>query len=312
LKKGSPNWDYQKELTVNNQKERIAFIGLGLMGQPMSGRLLDAGFPLAVWNRTRAKTVELARRGAIVANSPKEAVEQSDVIITMLFDDSAIEDLAFGESGILAGIKPRSVWIEMSTISPKLSGRLASASDEHGAKFLRAPVSGSTNWAAQGMLSILVSGDKQSYERCLDILRILGRKVFYVGVNEEARYLKLVMNMIILMTSQAIAEAVTFGRKAGLDWNQMLEVLDGSVVASPILTFKTAALAKRDFTAAGTVKQAAKDMDLALAAGREVGAPMPAVSLVRQFLGALIAQGKGEMDHIALTLLAEEIAGLKD
>jgi len=296
---------------MKETKERIGFIGLGLMGKPMSARLLEAGCPFNVWNRTKSKTGELTRGGAGVAESPKDAARKSGIIITMVFDDTALEEVTLGADGVLAGIKSGSILIDMSTVSPKLSKRVAAATAEKGCMMLRAPVSGSTNWAAAGTLSILVSGDKQAYERCLDVFNVLGKKVFYVGLNEESRYLKLAMNMIILMTSQAIAEAVTFGEKAGLDWNQTLEVLSGSVVASPILVFKAAALAKRDFTAAGTVRQTVKDLDLALEAGKELGAPMPGVSLVRQFLGALMASGRGDLDHIALTLVMEELAGLK-
>lgn len=292
-------------------KERIGFIGLGKMGQPMSGRLLEASFPLTVWNRTKAKTVDIAKRGARVAASPKEVAAQSDIVITILYDDPAMAEVYFGDNGILAGAKPSIILVDMSTISPSISTRIANAAEKKGVKFLRAPVSGSTNWAQEGMLSIMVSGDKPAYERCQPVFNVLGKKIFYVGANEESRYLKFAVNIMIGQTTLMLAEAATFGKKAGLDWNEMLEVFNGSVAASPILLFKTSQLAKRDFTPGGTAHNLAKDADLILAAGKELGTPMLATALLRQLLVPLLNSGRGGLDHVALTLLMEELAGLK-
>lgn len=291
--------------------EKVGFIGLGRMGQPMAGRLLDAGFPLTIWNRTKAKTVDLGKRGAKVVSSPKEVAAQSDIIITIVSDDAALEAVTLGENGILAGVRARSILIDMSTVSPKTSRQVAQVADERGVKMLRAPVSGTTNWAATGMLTIFVSGDKQAYEKCQKVLGVMGQKIFYLGAKEEALYLKLVHNMMVGMTSQMLAEAVTFGQKAGLDWHQMLEVISDTVVASPILRFKAERLAERNFTAAFSASMMAKDFDLALTAGKELGSPMPTVGLVRQFLGTLVATGRGELDYLALVLLMEELAGIK-
>lgn len=291
--------------------EKVGFIGLGRMGQPMAGRLLDAGFPLTIWNRTKAKTVDLGKRGAKVVSSPKEVAAQSDIIITIVSDDAALEAVTLGENGILAGVRARSILIDMSTVSPKISRQVAQVADERGVKMLRAPVSGTTNWAATGMLTIFVSGDKQAYEKCQKVLGVMGQKIFYLGAKEEALYLKLVHNMMVGMTSQMLAEAVTFGQKAGLDWHQMLEVISDTVVASPILRFKAERLAERNFTAAFSASMMAKDFDLALTAGKELGSPMPTVGLVRQFLGTLVATGRGELDYLALVLLMEELAGIK-
>jgi len=291
--------------------EKVGFIGLGRMGQPMAGRLLDAGFPLTIWNRTKAKTVDLGKRGAKVVSSPKEVAAQSDIIITIVSDDAALEAVTLGENGILAGVRPRSILIDMSTVSPKTSSQVAQVADERGVKMLRAPVSGTTNWAATGMLTIFVSGDKQAYEKCQKVLGVMGQKIFYLGAREEALYLKLVHNMMVGMTTHVLAEAVTFGQKAGLDWHQMLEVISDTVVASPILRFKAERLAERNFTAAFSASMMAKDFDLALTAGKELGSPMPTIGLVRQFLGTLVATGRGELDYLALVLLMEELAGIK-
>ncbi|MFC1916489.1 NAD(P)-dependent oxidoreductase [Chloroflexota bacterium] len=292
-------------------KEKVGFIGLGKMGQLVAGRLLDAGFPLTVWNRTEAKTVDLAKRGAKVAKSPRELAAQSDITITMLFGDESLEAVAFGEKGILAGISAPSILIDLSTVGPEISSRVASEADKRGVKMLRAPVLGSTTWAAEGTLTIIVSGDKKASEKCQKILEVIGKKIYYLGPDEEARYLKLVMVMLVGMTSQMLAEAVTLGKKAGLDWPQMLEVINDSIVASPILLFKTAQLAERNFTPGGAASCLAKDLDLALAAGKKLGSPMPAIGVIRQLLSVLKATGREDLDHIALTLVIEDLAAVK-
>ena len=282
---------------------KIGFIGLGRMGKPMASRLL-AHFPLTIWNRTKAKTVELGKRGAEIASSPREVAAKSDITITMMYDDAALEAVTFGEDGILGGIRPPSVFIDMSTVGPATSNRIASAIKEQGVEMLRAPVTGSTSSAEEGTLTILASGNRQAYEKYEKVFSVMAKKIFYVGAEEEARYLKLAHNMML-------AEAVTFGEKAGLDWHQMLEVFSGSFVASPLLCFKAARLADRDFTAASNVLQLSKDFDLALATGLQLESPMPITGMVRQFLGMLVSTGKEELDYISLVLLMEELAGIK-
>ncbi len=291
--------------------KKVGFIGLGTMGQPMAGRLLEAGFSLAVWNRTKAKTEELAKKGAKVVNSPKEVAAQSDIIISMISDGPALKDIAFGDNGVLAGAKPGSIFIDMSTVDPESSAEVAKAAEAKGVKMLRAPVSGSTVLASGGKLTIFASGDKKAYDECQDVFGAMGQKMFHVGTGDEARYLKLVLNMMVGTTLQMLAEALTFGEKAGLQWEQLLEIIGNSVVASPLVGYKVGPLAKRSFAPAFTASMMAKDFDLALAAGQKVGAPMPTIALVRQFLGMLQATGKGDLDFSALVLQMEEVAGIK-
>ena len=291
--------------------ERVGFIGLGNMGQPMAGRLLEAGFPLTIWNRTKAKTDDLARKGAKVAGSPKEVAAQSEVTITMISDGPSLKAVTLGDNGILAGAKSGSILVDMSTVDPESSSEVAKAADERGVKMLRAPVSGSTVLAGAGKLTIFASGDKQAYDRCQEVFGAMGQKTFHVGTGDEARYLKLVLNMMVGTTCQMLAEALTFGEKAGLAWEQMLEIIGSSVVASPLVAYKIPPLSKREFKAAFTASMMAKDFDLALAVGQKLGVPMPTVSLVRQFLGMLQATGRGELDFSALLLLMEELGGIK-
>lgn len=292
--------------------ERLGFVGLGTMGQPMAGRILGAGFPLTIWNRTIAKTEALAKKGAKVANSPKEVAGQSDIFISMISDGPALEAITFGGSGVLAGAKFGSVFIDMSTVDPESSGRVAKAVQEKGIKMLRAPVSGSTVFAASGTLTILASGDKEAFDRCQPVFKAMGQKIFHVGTGDEARYLKLLINMMVGTTCQVLAEALTFGKKAGLDWKQMLDIISNSVVGSPFVNYKAGPIKDRIFKPAFTASMMVKDMDLALSAGSRMGVAMPTIGLVRQFLGVLKATGRGDLDLSGLILLMEEMAGIKD
>ena len=294
------------------EEQKVGFIGLGKMGQPMAGHLFNAGFPLTIWNRTTSKTVELGKRGAKVASSPKEVAAQSDITITMVLDDVALEAVSFGENGILAGIRPGSIFIDMGTMSPKkTSSQVAAAVEERGATMLRAPVSGTTNWAAEGILTVFASGDEQAFKKCKKVFEAMGKKIFYLGTGEDALYHKLVVNMMVAVTSQMLAEAMMFGQLAGLDTHKMVEVISGSVVASPILCHRAERVAERNWVGGGSVQVMAKDLLLALTAGRQLGSPMPATGLVHQFLSSMEAMGRSDLDHSALFLIIEELAGKK-
>lgn len=291
--------------------ESVGFIGIGTMGQPMSERLLEAGFPLTVCDRIKSRTDRLAERGARVAGSPREVAAQSDVTITMTPDGPSLRAVALGENGALAGARPGSILINMSTVDIESSAEVAGAAGERGVKFLRAPVSGSTVLASQGKLTIMVSGDKQVYERCQGIFGVLGQKVFHLGAGDEALYFKLMLNMMIGAALQGMAEALAFGEKAGLSWEQMLELTGSSVVASPLVAYKIGPLSKRDFSPAFSVSLMAKDFDIALDAGKKLRVPMPTIGLVRQFFGALQATDRGDLDVTALLLLMEDYSGVK-
>jgi len=293
------------------QDEKIGLIGVGNMGQGMAGRLIDAGFQLTIHDLVEDRTVDLSNRGAKVVHLPKEVAAQSDVIIVAVPNDADLESIVFGESGILASALAGSIFIVESTVSPKCASQVASATEERGLKMLRAPVLGNPIQAAAGALVILVSGDKQAYDKCQRIFEAMGQKVFYLGTKEEGLYLKLVHNMIVAVTMQIMAEAFTFGEKAGLDRHQMIEIISDSPVSSVVLRHRGGLLAERNFEPAFHAWMMRKDLDFALNAGYQVGAPMPTVALTRQFLGVLEATGRGDLDSIALALLMEDLAGIK-
>lgn len=293
------------------EKQSIGWIGLGKMGIPMSQNLVKEGYSLTVYNRSTEKTKELADVGAQVADSPKDAAAASDIIISMISDDAVLEAVSTGPGGAFEGAKEGSIYIDMSTVSPQASARVAAAAEAKGIKYLRAPVSGSTVLATAGTLTIFASGPADAYEQCVELFEIMGQKSFHVGTAEEARYLKLVLNMMVGLTSAMTAEALVFGEKGGMDWEKMIDIVNASVVASPLVGYKAQMLKDRNYTAAFTASQMAKDFDIALDTGKAMDLPMPLTSIVRQFYGTMKATGKGELDFFAYVKMLEELGGIK-
>jgi len=292
------------------KKQNIGWIGLGKMGVPMSKNLIKAGYALTVYNRTKEKTEELADQGAQVADSPGELAKGVDVVISMISDDPVLAAVSTGPDGAFEGARAGSIYVDMSTVSPGASGRVAEAAEKKSIKYLRAPVSGSTALASAGTLTIFASGPKDAYDICVDIFGAMGQKSFHVGTGDEARYLKLLLNMMVGITSAMTAEALIFGERGGMDWTQMIDIISNSVVASPLIGYKAQILKDRNFTPAFTADQIAKDFDIALDTGRALSVPMPITSLARQFFGAMKARGKGELDFFGLVTLMEDLAGI--
>jgi 3-hydroxyisobutyrate dehydrogenase-like beta-hydroxyacid dehydrogenase len=289
-----------------SDKQKIGFIGLGKMGLPMSRNLVKAGYPVTVWNRTVAKTKEV--EGAAAAGSIQELAQGSQVVISMISDDPALASLS---TQVLEGAGQGLIYIDMSTVSPVASSQVAEACRAKGVEYLRAPVSGSTALAEAGTLTVLCSGPKAVYDGCEPIFLSMGQKSFHVGPGDEARYLKLTLNMMVGLTSAMAAEALTFSEKGGMDWETMLEIVANSVVASPLIGYKINLLKERNFAPAFTAGQMAKDFDIALGTGQAMDLPMPLTSLVRQFYGAMKAQGQGDLDFFGLLTQWEAMGGIK-
>jgi len=292
-------------------KQKIGFIGLGKMGVPMSQNLVKKGYSVTVWNRSKDKTKPLADAGAKVANSPKEAAAGADVIVSMIADDAALEMVSYAPNGAFEGAKSGAIYIDMSTVSPSASAKVDEAAKKKGIQYLRAPVSGSTVLAAAGTLTVFASGPKDAYDKVVDVLGCFGQKVFHVGTGEEARYLKLVMNMMVGLTSAMVAEALTFGEVGGMNWEQMIDIVNASVAASPLIGYKGALLKSRNYAPAFTASQMAKDFDIMLEAGKAKNVPLPMTALIRQFWATMMATGKGENDFFGLVQVLEGMAGVK-
>ena len=289
---------------------KIAWIGVGNMGSRMSKRLMDAGHELIACDKVEENTNSLVEDGAGFAKNPAMASADAAFIFTMIPNSEILVDVVAGKEGIVKHIKKGSIVIDMSTVSPEASSEANQAIESAGCKFLRAPVTGSTVLAEQGKLKILCSGDKASYESALPLFETMSTKQYYLGENEEARYMKLAINMMMGTSCQMLAESLVFGESAGLDWGQMLDVFAESAAGSPLIKYKVEPLKKRDFTPAFTVKLMEKDLDLAIEIAKKNDTTIMMTSLVRQFFAAARATGKGELDFASVLLQMEEMAGI--
>ncbi|NLY70094.1 MAG: NAD(P)-dependent oxidoreductase [Clostridiales bacterium] len=290
---------------------KVGWIGLGNMGNPMSRNLLKAGHEVTVWNRTKAKAQQVLDAGAKWADSPKEVAEQSDIIFTMVADGPVLQAVTLGDNGVVAGLSAGKIVIDMSTVAPAESLKVNDAIEAKGCKFLRAPVTGSTVLAENATLGILASGDKEAYDKVLPLFEKMGKNQFYLGGGEEARTLKLSLNMMIGVSMQMMAEAVVLSEKAGLDTKQVCEVIAGSAVGSPLVNYKKDVIVEGKYPAAFSVNMMKKDFDLAFEAGKQYGAAMPVTALTRQFLEMCTATGRGEKDFSVLVELLEDMCDYK-
>jgi len=292
---------------VTPSKAKVGWIGLGKMGLPMAQRLIAEGFLLTAYNRSAGPVQKLCALGAQAASSPKDLGDM-DTVFTMVADDVALRSVAIGDQGCYDQLRPGAVHIDMSTVSPVLSGELAIAARARGILYLRAPVSGSIAAAASGSLIVLASGDEKAYEAAKPLLELLGKKHHYLGDGDQARYLKLAINLMLAVTAAMFGEAMALASKGQVDWRQAVAVMNDSVIASPLIGYKAHMVAERDFTPMFTVSQMAKDLDLALAAAHEVHVAAPVLALVREGFLALKAQGNSELDFFSYVSFVESLA----
>jgi 3-hydroxyisobutyrate dehydrogenase-like beta-hydroxyacid dehydrogenase len=291
---------------------KLAFIGLGAMGQAMAGSLLAAGHELSVYNRTTARAEPLRARGARVASTPAEAATGAELAFSMLADDAAVEGVTFGASGILAGLAPGAVHVSSSTISAALSDRLAAAHAAAKQGYVAAPVFGRPEAALAKQLWVLAAGASADVDRCAPALAAIGRGLTRLsGAASTANVVKLTGNFLIASMLEALGEAFALTRKAGVLPDTFLELFVNVFAHSPIFENYAKLIAKEAYEPAGfKLPLALKDMRLALAAGEALQVPLPLASLIRDQLLSGLAQGKGELDWSALALLAAERAGL--
>jgi 3-hydroxyisobutyrate dehydrogenase-like beta-hydroxyacid dehydrogenase len=283
----------------------VALVGLGNMGQAVAERLLDAGRPLHVHNRTPGRDESLVARGATRLDSAADALASADVCLQLLADDAAVEAVA-GE--VLAGAQPGTLLVDMSTISVAASARVADAAAERGVDYLRAPVSGNPTAVRAAKASIFVSGDEAAATRCEDVLREIAPTVRYVGEGERARVLKLALQILVGGTAGLLSEAVVLGEAAGLDRRTLLEVVGASAVGSPFVHYKTAPLLEDDYAATFTTAMMRKDVDLVLDLAGDTAVDLPLTGELRAVLGSAIEHGHGDEDFISLVLELQERA----
>jgi len=293
---------------MNTRTPTIGFIGLGLMGSRMASRLLDAGYPLTVYNRTREKAQPLARRGAQVAGTPMEAARAADVVMLSVTDDSALEEVMRGPDGVLAGAHDGVTVIDLSSVSPRVSRILAQEVKEKGGSMLDAPVSGSTPQAEQGALNILVGGDEDTYVRSQPILGLLGEQ-FYLGPNGMGLVMKLVVNTLLGVGVQALAEALALGEGAGLERDRCLEVLGQMAVVSPAQKSKLENFGNDSYPASFPLQHMDKDYALIAELATQRHVAMPATAAAHQMAKAARAQGLEE-DFSVVIRVMERLAGI--
>lgn len=291
--------------------KRIGFIGLGVMGKPMSMNLLNAGYPLTVWNRTRSKMADLLAKGASGAESPKEAAEKSEVVITIVTDSPDVEDVVLGPKGAIHGAHPGLVLIDMSTISPTVAQKVAKELSKKGVKMLDAPVSGGDVGAQKGTLSIMVGGPKETFDECLPILEVLGKRITYMGSNGMGQTTKLCNQVICALNIQAVCEGLMLGAKAGLDLKRLLDVVTAGAAGSWMLSNLGPKMVEGDMRPGFKIRHQQKDLRLVLQFAAELGLPLPGTALVQQMLRAAEAGGMGEKGTQAAIVAMEKLAGRK-
>ncbi len=276
--------------------KRIGFIGLGLMGKPMALNLIEKGYELGVFNRTKEKAMEFQERAEIFPN-PAELAKNRDVIITMVRDHRAVEEVIFGENGAIHGAFKGTTFIDMSTISPEASRAFAEKLKNEGFHFLDAPVSGST-WAAEsGTLAIMVGGEKEIFEKHKDILESLGSKVVYMGENGMGSLMKLVNNLVGACWTVSLAEGLLLAKKGGLGLDSVLEVLSAGAYKSPLIEIKGAKMAKEDYSPQFSLELMYKDLIYIEEACKKYGVYSPVTSIVKEIFKNSAEKGFGKMDY---------------
>ena len=277
----------------------LGLVGLGNMGTAMAQRVLDAGYRLGVYNRTRGKAQALAARGAFVAETPAELLAEVDAVVTSLPNDEAFEEVA---EQIVVAARPGTVLIDTSTVSAAASARIASFAEDASVAYLRAPVSGNPSVVRAGNLTFIVSGDRDTLDGVEPVLRAIGPTIHYVGDGEQARTVKLAINLMIAGLAELMSEALVLGEAAGVSKEDLLEVMGSSAAGAPFVQYKTGPLLSDDFSATFTTALMEKDIDLALAAADETGVQLPIARHLKGLLRAAIEGGYGDDDFIALYL----------
>lgn len=290
--------------------QQIGFIGLGIMGKPMARNLLKAGYPLVVYNRRRSPMEELAGEGASTAKSPREVAQQSEVVITCVSDSPDVEAIVLGNDGIIEGAKPGTLYIDMSTIAPATARKVYQALQARGIDALDAPISGGDIGAQQGTLSIMVGGDESAFQRALPILEVMGKNIVYIGPAGAGQVTKACNQIVVSLTLQAVAEALTFARKSGVDGAKVKEALLGGFAQSRILEVHGQRMLEGHFQPGFKLNLHRKDMNIVLQTGREIGLPLLGTAQVTNLMDALLAQGKGELDNSALIMVYEMLGNL--
>ena len=289
----------------------LGYVGLGVMGSSVTRRLLDAGHTLHVWNRTREKAEPLLEAGAQWADSPREVAERAEIVFTMVTNTAAVRAVFEGEDGILAGLTPGKIYVDMSTASPANSRALAEQVDAAGAQMLDSPVSGTSITVDQGKASLMVGGPADAFERAKPILEAIGPKVFHMGDNGTAVALKIAINLSLAVQMLAFSEGVLLAEKSGIDRERVVEAMLASVIASPMVVYRGPLVLGHPDEVWFDCHMMQKDMNLALEMGRELEVPLPTTAITNEFLTAANGMGVGEKDFAVIFDVLASMSGVK-
>lgn len=288
--------------------ENIGFIGLGIMGVPMAGHLLNAGYTVYAYDVVPAQKEKLVAQGARGVASPREAAQHADVIITMLPESAIVEEVVLGGNGVLGAMKKGAILIDMSTTSITTTKRIAAALEKEGLLILDAPVSGGDVGAMEATLSIMVGGPEEAFQKVLPVLREMGRNITHVGGTGSGQVAKACNQVVVALTIEAVSEALVFAKKNGADPAKIREAMMGGFAQSRVLELHGRRMIERNFNPGGKVRLHKKDLDIALEVAKEVGVYMPGTALVSQIWNSLSAMGGLDWDHSAIVRAIEHLS----
>ena len=289
-------------------KKKLGFIGLGIMGKPMAKNLLKAGFSIVAYDLNKDAVEDVVKAGALAASSSKEAAGKAEVIITMLPDSPDVKEVILGKDGVLEGIKPGSIVIDMSSINPLVSQEIEKELRKKGVQMLDAPVSGGETGAIQGTLAIMVGGEEKIFKESMEIFKAIGKNIVHVGGIGAGGFVKLVNQIIVAVNIAAVGEAFTLGTKAGLDPQVIYQAIRGGLAGSTVLETKAPMMFARNFKPGFKIRLHHKDLQNALSTAKDLGVPLPLSSFVQQIILSLMTEGRGEEDHSALATFFEKMA----
>lgn len=291
--------------------EKIGFVGLGIMGQGMAHNLLKAGFEVTVWNRTHTRMTPLVEAGARGASSPADVAAHSDIIIICVSDTADVEEVLLHENGILFGAQAGNLVIDCSTISPQATKRLADILEHNKVRMLDAPISGGSEGAAKGTLSIMVGGSADQFERARPVFEAMGKTITHVGGNGAGQTVKLVNQILVVINMLAVGEALLFAQAGGLNLQKTLEAVSGGAAGSWMLSNRGPQVIERDWRPGFTIDLQQKDLRLVLEAADALGSPALGTSLVFNLYRTLQQQGLGAEGNHALVKALERLAGFE-
>ena len=290
--------------------QKVGFVGLGTMGAAMAANLARAGFPLTVWNRTPGRAGPLLALGAVEASSPREVARASEVVVTCVTDSPQVAEVLFGPDGLAEGLVPGSLFIDCSTISPASAREMGARLKDHGVAMLDAPVSGGSEGAVAGTLTIMVGGEPTDVERAHDVLHAMGRTVTHLGPIGSGQVAKAVNQVILCGTYLGVAEGIVLAMKAGMDVERLITALAGGAAGSWVLQNRSGRMIADSYPLGFKIALHRKDMAIALELSRSIGAVLPVAALAATFEDGLIAQGHGDDDNSALARAVRRLSGL--